>query len=167
MFGLFITKRKETEDVVDYTVPYQVGTFVMNLQGFYMDSVIHKCGIEHLVRAHTDSIMFDCDIHETIYEENNRRHMYKGIGMWVPEQYAKWTAYSNTRAKYVDKNGHTGIKHGSIDKFEVDRFLKVNGYDSINQASEIRLIKGSELIEDERGTHIRIMLTKSQFGKED
>lgn len=165
-YGLFITHKKTVngeKDAADREVPYQVGVYIVSHQAWYMDSVIQKCGVEHLIKTHTDSIGFDYDVSSIIYEENNKRHFYKNIGMWEPEKIVKCCYYSNTRAKLLNKKGKFEIKHGGISKDDVDEFLRTNTYDSISEESEIKLTARRRLEINEKGTFVKLDKTEVKF----
>lgn len=158
-YGLFITHKitKNGERAAaDYEVPYQVGTYIVSHQAWYMDYIIQKCGVDHLIKTHTDSIGFDYDISPIIYEENNKRHFYKNIGIWESEKIDKCCYYSNTRAKLLNKEGKLEIKHGGISQNDVDEFLRNNTYSLINEESEIMLTRRRSIEVNEKGTFIKL-----------
>ena len=158
-YGLFVTHKRTVKGekaAADYEVPYQVGVYIVSHQAWYMDYVIQKCGVEHLIKTHTDSIGFDYDISSIIYEENNKRHFYKNIGMWESEKIDKCCYYSNTRAKLLNKDGKLEIKHGGISQDDVDEFLRNNTYASINEESEMKLTIRRRLEVNEKGTFVKL-----------
>lgn len=168
-YGLFITHKttKSGEKAAaDYEVPYQVGTYIVSHQAWYMDSIIQKCGVEHLIKTHTDSIGFDYDISSIIYDENNKRHFYQNIGMWESEKIVKCCYYSNTRAKLLNKKGELEIKHGGISEDDVNEFLANKTYDDVNGESEIMLTRRRSLEVNERGTFIKLDKISVKFNSD-
>lgn len=168
-YGLFIThktRKDGTKDAADYEVPYQVGIYIVALQAHYMDSVIQKGGVEHLISTHTDSIKFDYDIAPIIYKENNRRHCYKNLGMWEPEDVKECCYYSNTRAKILTSKGKVEIKHGGISEDDVIEFCRDKDYNSISGESPIMLTRHRTLAVDEKGTHIVLNKVPVKFSSD-
>lgn len=167
-YGLFITHKgtKDGKDAADYTVPYQVGIYIVSHQAAYMDSIIEKCGVEHLIAAHTDSIKFDYDISKIVEEENKKRETYKNLGLWEKEKYKCCCYYSNTKAKLIKENGELEIKHGGISESDVKEFLMGKTYDEINADTEIMLTINKEIVVSDKGTHIILNKTKSIFTEE-
>lgn len=167
-YGLFITHKELSngeKDAADYKVPYQVGAYIVSHQAAYMDSVIQKCGVSHLIAAHTDSIKFDYDVSEIVKEEN-KRVSYSNLGSWEKENVERCYYFSNTRAKLI-ADGKLEIKHGGIDKKIADKFVQDNTYDTITENSEIELIIERYIKTDENGTEIVERKRKSFFNEEE
>lgn len=167
-YGLFITHKQidGDKDAADYEVPYQVGIYIVALQAHYVDSVIQKCGVEHLIKTHTDSIGFDYNVEEIVMEENERRKSYKNLGLWEQEDVVKCCYYSNTRAKLLNSKGELTIKHGGICEEDVEVFCYNNSYNEIVGDSEILITKGRTLEVNEKGTFIKAVKVPLKFSED-
>lgn len=168
-FGIFITHKTNQDgvkDAADYKVPYQIGIYIMSHQAWYMDSIIQKIGVEHIIAAHTDSIKADCDI-SSIMEEENKRSSINRLGTWEKEDIARICYYSNTRAKYLTYKGELGIKHGGISQEDIDSFIRNKTYYDINQWTEIRITVGKFFKDLEGRTDLLTKKKTVLFGQEE
>lgn len=164
-YGIFITHKTNAngvKDAADYEIPYQVGIYIVSHQAYYMDSVIQKIGVEHIIAAHTDSIKADYDISEIIKEENKRSNVNR-LGTWEQEHIKRICYYSNTRAKLLDDKGKLKIKHGGISQRDVDQFLANKTYDSINGDTPIKLTLYRFLKANNKGMDIFYKRTTAAF----
>ena len=158
IYGFFITKRQIGEDdfdARDYTVPYQIGVWIISRQRLFMCCLINSVGLSHVVSAHTDGIKFDCDADEIVNKINMRRGViYKDVGQWKKEGvFEKCFYFSNTVAKYTE-NGIVKMKHGGITQEDIDDFLSGKTYEDVNEFSEFYITIGQELCCEEDKVYI-------------
>lgn len=167
IYGYFITKRTTKDgslDARDYSVPYQIGIWIIHKQRLCITSLIAAVGIDHVVSAHTDGVKFDCDADEIVNKMNLRRGvLYKDVGQWKKEEvFDRCFYFSNTVAKYQIGND-IGMKHGGIPQIDIDEFLEGKTYDQINGNEDFYLTYSKELICEKDRTYIRRNKVISNF----
>lgn len=159
IYGFFITKRikKNGEvDARDYTIPYQIGIWIIHRQRVFMATLIAAVGIEHLVSAHTDGVKFNINADDIVEKINLKRGvLYKDVGQWKKEGvFDKCFYFSNTVAKYQEGE-LIGMKHGGIPEEDVDEFLIEKTYDDINGNEDFYITINKEIVCEESRTYIQ------------
>lgn len=167
IYGFFLTKREKKNgetDARDYTVPYQIGIWIIHRQRMFICSLIAAVGISHVVSAHTDGVKFDCNADEIVNKINIKRGtIYKDVGQWKKEEvFDKCYYFSNTVAKY--QIGNTiGMKHGGIPQIDIDEFLTGKTYDQINGNEDFYLTCSKEIVCEKNRTYIKRNKSLSNF----
>lgn len=133
LYGFLITRGLNT--------PAHYGQYIVIKEKLILDRIINKIGLEDMVHAHTDSVKFIGN-HADVIEEYNSTVEFEELGKFVLEDvFQKCVYYSHITAKYIDKNGQLGIKHGGIHKRGIQMLYKKK-YEEININTEYFLIKG-------------------------
>lgn len=139
IYGYFITSGN--------TAPAHYGQYIVSKARLTLNNLAHKVGFKDIVHMHTDSIKFVGN-HTDAIEEYNSTVEFPELGRFVLEDvFQKCTYYSHITAKYIDKEGKLGFKHGGIEE-EGLKLLAKKRYEDVNEYSKFVLIKYWDYDED-------------------
>lgn len=155
VYGFFLTKNGDGNDVRDPEIPYQIGLWIIHKQRMMMVGLIEKVGIQYLVQAHTDGVKFCCDADDIVAAANEKRGIiYKNIGQWkIEETLDRCYYYGHTLGKY-QIGDQVGMKHGGISNSDIKEFLEEKTYDDITEKSIINRTVSQDIVVEENRTFI-------------
>lgn len=131
IYGYFITPGQN--------VPAHYSYYIVSKARLTLNNLAHKIGFRDIVHMHTDSIKFIGN-HAAAIEEYNSTVEFKELGRFVLEDvFQKCVYYSHITAKYIDKNGQLGFKHGGIEEEGLKPLYK-KGYENVNESTPFFLI---------------------------
>lgn len=135
IYGFLITKGSKE--------PAHYGQYIVSKQRLIINNIIHKIGLKDVVQSHTDSIKYIED-HENVFQEYNNSIEFEELGKFADEGTMKKCRYfSLNTAKYIDKNGKLGFKHGGIPERGINHLYK-KSYEEITVNTEFNLITSYE-----------------------
>jgi hypothetical protein len=121
--------------------PAHYGQYIVSQERLILDRIANKIGIRDVVHMHTDSIKFEGE-HQDIIEEYNATIEFPELGRFALEDvFQKCVYFSHITAKYIDKEGKLGFKHGGIHDLGI-RHLYKKTYDEIDFTTEFWLTTG-------------------------
>lgn len=124
------------------------GQYIVSKERLILNSLIHKIGLKDVIHCHTDSIKFIGN-HAEIIEDYNSTIPFSELGRFMLEDvYQKCVYFSHITAKYIDKEGKLGLKHGGIDKVGIAHLYK-KSYEEITKKTKFFLIRSYFYLEGE------------------